>query len=543
MASTEVKTLVIDKWNGRLTRFANGDANSGMANYLTTWGTDTFNNAGSLMFYQTPVDITKSVITDLIMSAKVRTENIGGNIVSFVYAIGHTGRLYKIQVNDPVGKNPDYDTPVLLATLANAQTFLYAGSLDFYQGASEKIWIGHDAGITKINLDGTGETNLIGGSWQTNVPRQQLQFAGSIYFTNGNNLAKVDSTETVTSYAVLSPGFPSNSQARSLGTTVDGRYLVTVVCRNSLGNMTSTSPDIAQIAAMPSSLVYWNGVDTAPTASTSFPAFSLTNYYNFAQAEYVFGFQIGGAQLSTVNELVYLLEFENPPLANAVASSGDFLGWAGTFWDVNTGNLKAIIDLYGILDPYNEVPKGLYRQLIMSSTLSGGDIIRIPLFMGVSSFQLCGLTSGYTNVSGLFGTGKSYFSTLEYNGTTTKYGFYMFKNVNDFLSASVGGVYETQHQLFSKKVKATEYRVYFSLDTLVPGASGATSFKIDLIGLDGNVISGTTKTFTPLTADGDRVQYNPSHAPSSALGVRVTNLGAISPIIHKVEIDYEQMGK
>lgn len=538
MATTKkdnIKTLVIDKWNGHLTRFSDGDINSGQSNYLNNWGTDTFNVAGNLSFYQVPVDITGGVITDMIMSGKVRVESG----ITYVYAIGHLARLYKIQVNNLSTKNPDYDTPVLLATLGNSQTFQYGASLDFAQlSGTERIWIGHDTGATRINFDGSNETNYTGGSWQTYVPRQQIQFAGSIYFTNGSNLAQIDSTETVVTYAKLSPGFPSNTQARALGSTVDGRYMVIVVTRNAIGNQTLTTPDTNQIAAMPSSLVYWNGIDTAATASTSFPSFTVTNYFNFSQAEYVFGFQIGGAQISTVNELIMLLEFDNPPLANAVGSSGDFIGWASTFWDINTETLKAAIYIYGVLDP-REIAKGLYRQLFMSSSLTGGDIIRIPCFFAVSSIEYAGLSAGYSATAGTFGTGKVYFSTLEFDGSTTKYGFYMFKSVSDYLSSSIAGVYETQHQIFSQKVKATEVRVYFNF---APTFTTGVSFQIDLIGIDGNVISGTTKVFTPVVSDGDRLKYNPNMPPTSCIGLRITNAGTVTPVIHKVEVDYEQMG-
>lgn len=533
-----IKTLVIDKWNGRLTRFRDGDINSGLANYYTSWGYDTFEYNGTLTFSQGATDITKSVITDLIMAAKVRVENIGGNLTTFVYAIGHTGRIYKIQVNDPVGKTPDYDTPVLLATLANAQTFLYGGSIDFYQGVSEKIWIGHDAGITKINFDGTGETNLIGGSWITNVPRQSCQFLGSIFFTNGSNLAQVDSTEAVLSYAKLSPGFPLNTQTRDLRLTIDGRYMVAVVTRNALGNLTSTSPNISDIAAMPAYLIYWNGTDTASSAITSFPSFSLQSYFAFSSFEYIFGYNIGGFSFGTTKSVLVLPEFENAPLPNAIGSSGDFVGWMSILLNPFTGNTQSCLDLYGTIDA--ESPKGLYRQLIMSSTLSSGDVIRVPYFGAVSSVVGSGATAGYfnaiTNPLGEIGSGKTYFSTLEYNGSATKYGFYMFKNSQDFLTASNTGVYETQHQIFSKKIKVSEYRVY-----LEP-ATALTSFTIDLIGIDGLVISGTTHTFSSITGL-DIVQFTPAHAPTSTLGLRITNVGSSTPLIHKVEIDYTPYGQ
>lgn len=530
----KVKTLVVNKFNGRLTRFRDGDINSGMGNYYKTYGSETFNFSGTLSFLEGITDITGGIITDLVMDAKVRVESG----ITYVYAIGHTGRIYKIQVNDLATHDPDYDTPVLLTTLANGQTFNFGSSLDFYQGSTEKIWIGHDNGITKINFDGTGETNFLNVGWISNVPRQQTQFLGKLFFTNGSNLAVVDSSETVTTYTAITPGFPSNSQARDIDLTADGRYMVITVTRNTVGNQTSVTVDTNQIASMPSVLVYWNGVDAGASSLNSFPAFSVTSYKTFYRFEYLFGFQIGGAMLGTPNEVIHILEFDAPPIPNAIGSSGNFLSWASTFVDVTDGKQKAAIYIYGNVDA--ETPGGLYRQFIMpAGMVSGGDVIRVPYYGAVSSLELGPSTAGYSPPFNFFGSGKTYFSTLEYNGSSTGYGFYMAKNVIDGLTPSGAGVYETQHQVFSQKIKPTEVRVYFEPVL----ADGITSFQIDLVGIDGAVLAGGTKLFSPiLTSQGDRLKFNPSMAPTSALGLRISNTGVFAPFIHKVEIDYEQAG-
>jgi len=111
-----MQTLTINNFQGRLTRYMDGDINSGFAKYTTTFGNDPFTTPGNLTWFETPtrIDSGGSVITDLIMAMRPRLESG----ITYVYAIGHTGRLYKIQVNDPTTYAPNYDNPVLLATLS-----------------------------------------------------------------------------------------------------------------------------------------------------------------------------------------------------------------------------------------------------------------------------------------------------------------------------------------------------------------------------------------------------------------------------------------
>lgn len=119
-----MQTKVINNFNGKLTRYSDGDSNSGLCKYNTTFGNDPFTNPGNLTWFEQPTQIDSggSVITDLIMAARPRLESG----ITYVYAIGHTGRLYKIQVNQPSGYNPNLDTPVLLTTLtSNSPTFKY----------------------------------------------------------------------------------------------------------------------------------------------------------------------------------------------------------------------------------------------------------------------------------------------------------------------------------------------------------------------------------------------------------------------------------
>ena len=124
-------TLVIDNFRGSMTSYLFGDINSGRSDVINSAGQDPWTKPGVLTWNEDPIQIdpTGAIITDCIMAGKSRLENG----VVYVYAIGHTGRLYKIQVNDPTTYNPNYDNPVLLATLAiNSPTFTRGGFMDFY---------------------------------------------------------------------------------------------------------------------------------------------------------------------------------------------------------------------------------------------------------------------------------------------------------------------------------------------------------------------------------------------------------------------------
>ena len=235
-----IETLTIDNFGGRLTRLNYGNENSGLCKYPTTYGNDPFTNPTNLQWMESAnqIDSGGSVITDLIMAGRPRLESG----VTYVYAIGHTGRLYKIQVNDPTTYNPNYDNPVLLTTLtSNTPTFKYGSSIQFY-GATEKIYIGCDQGVISVNFDGSGEA-FVGatgaGQWVQNVPRFSVNFTGVLYFTNGTNIAAIDSTATVTTYAQLTPAFPVGTQARDIDVSSDGNYVIIVVARIPQSDLTS----------------------------------------------------------------------------------------------------------------------------------------------------------------------------------------------------------------------------------------------------------------------------------------------------------------
>lgn len=535
----DIKTLVIDNFTGRLTRYNIGNINSGFAKYPTTFGNDPFSNPSNLTWFEGAqrIDSGGAVITDLIVAAKPRLENG----ITYVYAIGHTGRLYKIQVNDPTTYNPNYDTPVLLATLSsNSPTFKYGSSINFF-GDTEKIFIGHDKGMTSINFDGTSESFIgVLGSWTQNVPRPAVQFAQYLYAGNGNNLAQVLSGGTVGSYGVLSPAFFTGTYTRDLDISPDGNYIQATVSRLNSPDLTATTQDTTSLSSADSYLFLWNGIvdgnnQGISSARTTFNSYSINSNLSYGPYNYTMGYDLANTAIYASGQKVVTLENSISPNFNALFSTGNLLGFAAP--EEDSGFLKGSLIMYG---PYDrEIPDGLFRFFRVAASGTETDVIQMPYCGVVSNLFYGSSSAGYTG--DVVGSAKVYFSTLETSVTpTTGYKLYKFTTVPTGLGSAIGGVYETQTQLFSKKVNMSEIRAY--TEPLVAN----NSFTVDIIGSDGNPISGATKTFTVgsnATAGQDYVWYRPQSAPTYAIGLRVTNLGTTNMVFNKIELDTYAMGK
>lgn len=533
-------TLVINNFTGNMTPFLDGDINSGLTNVIEVFGYDPFIQPGNLTWYEdaTQIDPNGSVITDMILAGKSRVESG----ILYHYAIGHTGRLYKIQVNDPNTYNPNYDNPVLLATLSsNSPTFTRGGFIDFF-GATERIYIGHDKGVTRIDFDGTNET-FVGalGSWTQNVPRPLKQFLGKLYIGNGTNIAEIDSTATVTTYTKLSPGFQTGTQLRDLDVTPDGTYLQSVVAELPLSDITLTTPDTSILFPGNSYIFSWNGTDVGYTSFITYSSVTLSGNHTFGSNQYVLGYDaLAGGIFSPVDKFISsspLSAFGDSPLPNAIFSTSNLMYWSSTLpFD---GHLEMLLTMFGTSSRY-EIPSGFYAPYSLSATGNETDIIRVPYTQPVSNFAQGASSNGYTDQ--IFGEPKIYFSTLETSSApTTKYKLYKFSLFPSGLGdAIVGAIYQTQSQILSKKVKIGEVRIYGH-----PWVSG-NAFTVELIGSGGNVIPGSSKTFTVgtnVTAGNDFVWYSPDCQPTYAIGLRITNEGTVNHTINKVEIDYFEGGK
>ena len=533
MTENPNKTLVINNFQGRLTRYADGDINSGLAKYSTTFGNDPFSVPGNLTWFETPtrIDSAESVITDLIVAAKPRLESG----ITYVYAVGHTGRLYKIQVNDPTTYDPNYDTPVLLTTLAvNTPTFKYGSSINFF-GTTQKIFIGHDKGATSVAFNGTGEAEVGAvASWTANVPRPAVQFGASLYFGNGVNLTEVIAAGTVATYSKISPAFPIGTQVRDLDISPEGNYLQIIVSRVSAPDLTSTTQDTSSFSSADSYRFLWDGVTAGTSSYETYNSYSINSNLSFGPYTYTMGYDLGSAAIYSAGNKIITLPDSLSPNFNALFSTGNLMGFASS--EQNGGFLKGTLMTFGQYD--REIPEGLFRFFRISATTQT-DIIQMPYCGIVSNLFYGSSSAGYTGNQ--VGSAKIYFSTLETSAApTTKYKLYKFTTVPTGLGTSIAGVYETQNQIFSKKIKVSEVRVYGE-----PWVAN-NSFKIDLIGSSGGVITNSSKTFTEgstLTAGDDFASYSPAIQPTYTLGVRITNAGSVNHIINKIEVDYSLGGK
>lgn len=527
-----MKTLVIDNFQGRLTRYEDGDINSGYAKYSTSFGSDPFTAPGNLTWFEAPtrIDSGESVITDLIMAMRPRLESG----ITYVYAIGHTGRLYKIQVNDPTTYNPDYDNPVLLTTLtAQTPTFKYGASIQFF-GATEKIYIGHDKGVTSVAFNGTGEA-FVGalGSYTANVPRPSVQFAGKLYFGNGTNILEIDSTATVTDYTKLDPAFPVGTQVRDIDVSPDGNYVQIVVSRVAQPDLTVITQDTASLSSADSYFLLWNGTDTGYTSYNPYNSYSLNANTSFGPYSYTTGYDLGGAAVYSGGQKILSLPDSQAPTFNAMFSTGNIVGFVAP--EQSGSVLKGSLMAYGAYD--KEIQEGLYRWFRLTATTQT-DVQQVPCAVIVSNLFYGASSAGYTGNK--VGSAKIYFSALETSSApATKYKLYKFTTVPTGAGTAIGGVYETQQQLFSKKVNVKEVRLYTA--PLVAN----NAFTVALIGSDGGVL--TSKTFSagtaPVTVGDDYLWWNPQVKPTYTVGVRITNTGSVNWSLQKMEIDFEDAGK
>jgi len=529
----KLETLVINNFQGRLSRYKDGDVNSGFAKYSSTFGNDPFTSPGNLTWFEAPtrIDPNEDTITDLIMAAKTRLESG----ITYVYAIGHLGRLYKIQVNDVSTTEPDFDSPVLLATLTvNSPTFKFGSSISFF-GSTEQIYIGHDKGATKIDFDGSNEVEVgATSSWVEDVPRPAVQFGAFLYFGNDTNLTEVIAGGTVADFSRIDPAFPVGTQVRDIDISPDGTYVQIISSRVTAPDMTSSTQDTSSLSSADSFKFLWNGVDAAITSFDTSDSYSRSSNLSFGPFSYTMGYDLANTAIYSGGQKIITLTDSLSPNFNALFSTGNLLGFAAP--EDESSVLKGSLIMYGQYD--REIPEGLFRFFRISAT-DETDIIQIP-FCGIVSNLFFGSSSaGYTN--NIVGSAKIYFSTLETDSApTTKFKLFKFTTVPTGVGSSIAGVYETQTQLFSKKIKVSEVRVY--------GEPWATnnSFKIELIGSNGGVITGSDKTFTvgsTLTSGDDFGWYTPEMNLTYALGVRVTNIGSVNNVITKIEVDYSSGGR
>ena len=525
-------TLVVNNLGGPLTRKTDGDINSGLAKFDTSWGYDPYSESGNLRWMEAPTSILSLAGANSVIGVlKTRTVDNQG----YVYSIDVRG-LREIQVNNTSTNNANFDSPSLVGTLTQLPNPVRSMGMVFY-GSTEKIFYGDDNGLQKINFNGSSPSVIAGAN--VSVPRPMAVFQGKIYFGNGSTIGEIDTTELVTTGAKLSPAFPTGTVVKDLDTTPDGNYLVITSARNNPLGGFQDDPTATPSMSTDSYKFYWNGSDTAATAFEEYGGIGFTANQSFGNKNYTLGYDSQGAAIYQGQDKVVTLPKNIAPHPTATFSIGNMLGFANP--EFADGVLKTAIYNYGQND--SETPTGLFRLLRQTGTVKT-NVKFVNAATNVSNLLYFPSYSAYTN--DIAGSGKMYFTTHEASADAnadSRSILWRFFTVPTGVGSIVGGVYETQSQLFSKKVKVKEVRLYtnpLALDN---------AFSLDLIGSGGSVLSGGSQNFTVgtnVTAGEDLVKYNPQTAPTYALGVRITNssvTGVRNWTGTKLEIDWEPAGR
>lgn len=545
--ATKPTTITITNFSGRLTRLLNGDMNSGFAKFTQSWGYDPFNKPLNLTWLDKPVDIT-GPISNLPSSGKT-TQNSGiTNAQAFIYDQGK--KLYAMQSNSIT--NPNVDSVVGIGSIAAGLGSLsFPTSMEFY-GNTLQVYIGTENGINKANFDGSSDV-FVGSAtrYWPNTYRPLKQFAGFLRFGNGKTIGTVDNTGTVSSpvasvagsanmYSDLNPPLPRETLVQDLDNSIDGNYLlITGANQQQTERIDTFGNDVNKALATESALFKWNGTDGGVTTLTSLPSYFASSLQTYLGYNLFFADDNFGSSINDETQRVLTLPNNKAPLFNATCTNGNFLTW----WcpEVVGSTRYASLYYYGSLDQEN--PVGLYRVARWATTQAGGQIFQAPLnfIVGYKTQSLS--TTGLPTV---IGYGKHY---LGVNSATTGSAYQNF--LLRFLTTPTGsgtpqlGVYETQTQLFSKRVGVSQIRVYTE-----PTVAG-NGFQIDLVGSDGAVINNGTFNYsfvagsdeTQVQGSLERINFNPEMKTVYSLGVRITNTGTTNMTIKKIEVDYTEQGK
>lgn len=533
-----VKTLEITNFRGSLTRVLNGDLNSGLAKYDSSWGYDPFSKPQNLTWFEAPTDLdpSDSSIALTIVCAKPRVES--GNQL-YIYAIGtdYTGakaKLFKIQPNS-IG-NPNLDSTSVLATLTN-NDFLFGSSMEFY-GATQKIYFTGENKLSSIGFDGSGEAQ-VGGLFATNSYHPLVKFIGNLYAADKNNFRAIGSSGTEINSSVLSPALPTDSFIRDMGITPDGDY-ISIASSEIPPEQQDYGYDRISAATGSGYVFNWNGVDAGITNYKSFPSHAITAFKAYMNKQYLFSNDSFGMSIDNGSGKFLTLPLNRSAIPNSIASDGNFINWMTTE-SVNS-TMYASMYYFGNMD--RESPEGFWRLFRQASTQTNGFNYTNP-FNILAGNKFSTLNSTGSSVAS-YGYGKHYFSTYDYKVGSIKYKLFRFLVTPTGTGTPTLGVYETQTQLFSKRITVKQTRVYTE-----PTVTG-NGFKVEYIGSDGNVITDSaTNTYTfsagtnvqLLQGAQERINFNPVMKDLYAIGVRITNTGTANMTIKKVEVDIEQSGQ
>lgn len=545
------ETIVITNFSGRLTRIINGDLNSGFAKFKTSYGYDPFSKPLNLTWGSSPTSIV-SGISDTWLAAKTRFESAA--TTQYVYAVGSTGKIYKMQPNTL--NNPNLNSVIGIGSVAvGSPSFNYGASIEFF-GNPPRVYVGADSQInsfpvSSISAGFAGEAVVGNKATYTVRGRTLKQFQGKLAFGNGPTFGLIDSSNTIVSsvrgvsigsenkntYSEIDPALGGENYVRDIDVTPDYNYLLLTASTTSPEDLLTIASDRQTAAGGDGNLFQWNGTDGTVTTGTAVPSQTLTALQTYLQRNIFFGNDAFGLTVSDGVQKILGLPSNKSPLPYATGVNGNFTHWASIETDIDNNKMYGSLYYFGQLDQEN--PHGLYRLLRFETTLTNGYVYQVPVNILVNN-NYDTINNAITAVQSL-GYGKHLISAIELTGGsgTLNHRLYNFVvSPDDGLTPQLG-VYETQTQLFSKRIDVKQIRVYTE-----PVASG-NGFKLEMIGSGGAVLTNGTYTYThgdPVDAN-ERINFNPNATTGYALGIRITNTGTTNMVIKKVEVDFDYSGK
>lgn len=534
--------MEITKFGGRLTRTRNGLIDSGLAKFDTSWGYNPFVKPGQLTWGKAP-SIFYNNADGLVLSSVSRVES---NVLQ-TYVITNAGKIIKFS-------GAGFSSSTIATLSSGSPTYTYGASIQFY-GATDTLYIAHDKGVTKIKTDGSGETQI--GTWDAThftpitTKRSMIQFQGLLYVTNSdasvtyaNNIAEISLGGAVNSYAKLSPSFPVGTYIRDLDISPDLTYML-ISASYLPSELIAPVNDGVNSASGSSNLYRWNGTDVGVTNGVALPSFSTTALQSFGNSQYMFMYDTFGASLFENGKKTITLRNNKSPFPDAVCSTGNFLSWTCPETPYNldaaTYSMVGSMYYYGSMD--DSTPSGLWRMFRQTS--ASGVIYQVPWNQFSSNRYV---SSNTTPTVSEITNGTHLLSLIDYTGSggSTLNKYYAFDvSPSDTFTGPMLGVYETQNQLFGKRISLSEMRIYCEPTIANNG------FQIDLIGSDGKIVTNGTFNYTYAAgtditlAQGplERITFNTNLKNLYSVGVRITNTGTTNMTFNKVEIDWEYSGR
>lgn len=545
------QTIAITNFSGQLTRTRNGTLNSGLAKFDTSFGYNPFYKPGQLSWYKATFDLSSVASSGIALAGTSRSES--GTVATYV--ITSTGHLYRI-----VGEGGGSTDVRTLVT--GSPTFTYGADITFY-GVANTLYIAHDLGVTKIVIDASGNfvSEAVIGTWDAThftpiVSRRSFaQFNGLLYATNSdasvtyaNNIAEISTGGVVNTYAKLSPSLPAGTYIRDLDISPEFTYML-ISASLLPSELIAPVNDNGNTASSNSFLYKWNGSDNGITTGLALPNFGVTALQSFGNNQMMFMYDTFGSSLWDGNQKVLTMRNNKSPMPKATASTGNFLTWTcpDFAWNLDTqaGSIYGSLYYYGSLDGGTV---GLWRMFRQASAI-GGTIYQMPYQSFTTNRYISVNTSDTVQVNS---NGTHIFSFTDYSGsggsTNFKlYGFYVSPPDDSPLgwSGAMAGVYETQNELFSKRITIKQIRVYCEPTT------SNTGFQIDIIDSAGKKVTNGTFTYTfvsgtnqtQLEGAQERINFNPSIGDLYSFGLRITNTGSTNMFINKIEVDVDSSGK